>query len=148
MGFSVGPSIPDFESTLKGDSNAVMGGTQWPPALKFQGDDLFKTPEAYNNLYKQTFNHEPSYQSAESTAAGVAYVKAIEKAGTLDTDKVREEISKLNFTSFCGIQFDERGINATKPMAVEQWQGSRRACVAADVAEGKAVWPFPTWSNR
>src|SRR5207244_13525998 len=33
MGFSVGPSIPDFESTLKTDSNAVMGGTQWTPAL-------------------------------------------------------------------------------------------------------------------
>src|SRR5947199_10644976 len=30
--FSVGPSIPDFETTLKSDSNFVMGGTQWTPA--------------------------------------------------------------------------------------------------------------------
>ncbi|HEY3062541.1 MAG TPA: amino acid ABC transporter substrate-binding protein [Chloroflexota bacterium] len=150
FGFSVGPSIPDFETTLKGDSNAVMGGTQWTPALKYQGDDLFKTPEAYNAQYKQTFNYEPAYQSAESTACGVAFVKAIEKAGSIEPDKVRDEIAKLNFTSFYGqIKFDERGINVTKPMAVEQWQGSKRVTVwPADVAEGKAVWPFPSWSTR
>jgi branched-chain amino acid transport system substrate-binding protein len=150
FGFSVGPSIPDFETTLKTDSNAVMGGTQWTPALKYQGDDLFKTPEAYNSLYKQTFNYEPAYQSAESTAAGIAYVKAIEKAGSTDPDKVRDEIARLNFTSFYGqIKFDERGINVTKPMAVEQWQGSKRVTVwPADVAEGKAIWPFPSWSTR
>ncbi len=150
FGFSVGPSIPDFETTLKADANAVMGGTQWTPALKYQGDDLFKTPEAYNSLYKQTFGYEPAYQSAESTACGVAFVKAIEKAGTTDPDKVRDEIAKLDFTSFYGqIKFDERGINATKPMAVEQWQNGRRVTVwPSDVAEGKALWPFPAWSTR
>lgn len=150
FGFSVGPSIPDFETTLKGDSNAVMGGTQWTPALKYQGDDLFKTPEAYNNLYKQAFGYEPAYQSAESTACGIAFVKAIEKAGSIDPDKVRDEIAKLNFTSFYGqIKFDERGINMTKPMAVEQWQNGRRVTVwPTDVAEGKPLWPFPAWGSR
>jgi branched-chain amino acid transport system substrate-binding protein len=150
MGFSVGPSIPDFESSLKTDSNFVMGGTQWTAALKYTGDDLFKTPEAYNNLYRQTFNYEPAYQSAESTACGVAFVKAIEAAGTTDTDKVRDAIAKLNFTSFYGvIKFDERGINVTKPMAVEQWQNGRRVTVwPSDVAEAKAMWPMPAWSAR
>jgi branched-chain amino acid transport system substrate-binding protein len=148
--FSVGPSVPDFETTLKGDANFVMGGTQWTAALKYQGDDLFKTPEAYNTLYKQTFNYEPSYQSAESSACGVAYVKAIEDAGSLDTQKVRDAIAKLNFTSFYGqIKFDERGINVTKPMAVEQWQNGRRVTVfPSDVAEGKTLWPFVPWSAR
>jgi branched-chain amino acid transport system substrate-binding protein len=150
FGFSVGPSIPDFQTTLQGDANAVMGGTQWTAALKYVGDDLFKTPDAYNTLYKQTFNYEPAYQSAESTACGIAFVKAIENAGSTDPDKVRDEIAKLNFTSFYGvIKFDERGINVTKPMAVEQWQNGRRVTVwPADVAEGKAIWPFPAWSAR
>jgi branched-chain amino acid transport system substrate-binding protein len=150
MGFSVGPSVPDFESTLKGDANWVMGGTQWTPALKYQGDDAFKTPEAYNNLFKQTFNYEPAYQCADATAAGVAFVKAIEAAGSTDPEKVRDEIAKLNFTSFYGqIKFDERGINVTKPMAVEQWQNGRRVTVFPnDVAEAKALWPMTAWSSR
>jgi branched-chain amino acid transport system substrate-binding protein len=150
MGFSVGPSIPDFESTLKSDSNFVLGGTQWTAALKYQGDDQFKTPAAYNDLYKQTFNYEPAYQSADATVSGVAFVKAIETAGSIEPDKVRDAIAKLNFMSFYGqIKFDERGINVTKPMAVEQWQNGKRVTVfPADVAEAKAMWPMTPWSAR
>ncbi|GAC1327855.1 MAG: amino acid ABC transporter substrate-binding protein [Chloroflexota bacterium] len=150
MGFSVGPSIPDFETTLKADSNFVMGGTQWTPALKYTGDDLFKTPSDYNKLYQQTYNYQPSYQSAESSACGVAFVKAIEKAGSTDPSKVRDEIAKLDFMSFYGqIRFDERGINVTKPMAVEQWQNGKRVTVfPSDVAEAKGQWPMPAWSAR
>lgn len=150
FGFSVGPSVPDFESTLKGDANDVFGGTQWTPALKYQGDDPFKTPAAYNSLYQQTFNYEPSYQSAESTACGVAYAKAIQAAGSLDTEAVRDAIAKLDFMSFYGqIKFDERGLNTFKPMAVEQWQNGHKVTVGpADVAEAKAVWPTPAWSSR
>ena len=63
---------------------------------------------------------------------------------------MREEIAKLNFTSFYGhIQFDERGINVTKPMAVEQWQNGRRLTVwPTEVAEAKALWPLVAWSAR
>lgn len=150
MGFSVGPSIPDFETTLKADANFIMGGTQWTSALKYTGDDLFKTPDAYNKLYIQTYNYEPSYQSAESSACGVAFVKAIEKAGSTDPAKVRDEIARLDFPSFYGqIKFDERGINTTKPMAVEQWQNGKRVTVfPSDVAEAKAQWPMAAWSAR
>ena len=150
MAFSVGPAIADFQNTLKGDANYVMGGSQWTPALKYQGDDLFKTPENYNNLFKQTFGYEPAYQAAESTAAGVTYAKAIEAAGSLDVDKVRDATAKLNFTSFYGkVHFDERGLNDVKPMAVEQWQNGRKVTVwPADVAETKPLWPMPSWSAR
>ena len=94
--------------------------------------------------------NEPAYQSADGTACGVAFVKAIEAAGSIDPDKVRDQIARLNFTSFYGvIKFDERGINATKPMIVEQWQNGRRATVwPADVAETKALWPMTAWSAR
>jgi len=148
--FSVGPSVPDFESSLKGDANFVMGGTQWTSALKYQGDDLFKTPQAYNTLYKQTFNYDPSYQSADATACGIAFVKAIEAAGSTDASKVRDAIAALDFMSFYGqLKFDERGINLVKPMAVEQWQSGRRLTVwPAEVAEAKALWPLTPWSAR
>jgi branched-chain amino acid transport system substrate-binding protein len=150
FGFSVGPGTPDFQTTLQNDANYVLGGTQWTPALKYQGDDLFQTPEAYNSLYKQTFGYEPAYQSADASAAGVAFAKAIETAGSTDPARVRDAIATLNFMSFYGqIKFDERGINVTKPMAVEQWQNGRRLTVwPSDVAEVKAQWPMPAWSAR
>jgi branched-chain amino acid transport system substrate-binding protein len=128
----------------------VLGGTQWTPVLKYQGTDLFKTPAAYNDAYKARFGYDPAYQSAESSACGVAYVKAIEAAGTLDPAKVRDAIAKLDFISFYGqIKFDDRGINIYKPMAVEQWQKGQKVTVyPPDVANGKALWPAPAWGSR
>jgi branched-chain amino acid transport system substrate-binding protein len=148
--FSVGPSVPDFQTTLKADAEYVLGGTQWTPVLKYQGTDLFKTPVAYNDAYKARFGYEPAYQSADGTACGVAFVKAIETAGTLDPAKVRDAIAKLDFMTFYGqIKFDERGINIYKPMAVEQWQKGQKVTVfPADVANGKALWPAPAWNAR
>ncbi len=148
--FSVGPSTPDFQTTLKADADYVFGGTQWTPALKYQGNDLFKTPSAYNDIYKARFGYEPAYQSADGTACGVAFVKAIEAAGTLDPAKVRDAIAKLDVITFYGqIKFDERGINTFKPMAVEQWQKGQKVTVfPQDVANGKAIWPTPAWNAR
>ncbi len=150
FGFSVGPSLPDFESTLKEAANYVFGGTQWTPALKYNGDDLFKTPENYNAVYTKRFGYEPSYQSAESTACGVAFVKAIEKAGTIEPKAVRDAIAKLDFMSFYGqIKFDSRGINIYKPMAVEQWQSGKKVTVwPPEAANGKPIWPTPPWDKR
>jgi branched-chain amino acid transport system substrate-binding protein len=150
FGFSVGPGTPDFQTTLQDDANTVLGGVQWTPALKYTGDDVFKTPDNYNTVFKAKFGYEPAYMSADASAAGVSFVKAIETAGTLDPAKVRDTIATLNFTSFYGvIKFDSRGINVDKPMAVEQWQNGRRVTVwPADVAETKALWPMPAWSTR
>lgn len=148
--FSVGPSIQDFQTTLKNDANYVFGGTQWTSVMKFQGDDLFKTPETYNKEYLEKFKYEPAYQSADATACGIAYVKALEAAGSLDPKAVRDAIAKLDFTSFYGpIKFDERGINTFKAMAVEQWQDGKKVTVwPADAANAKPAWPTPPWNGR
>jgi branched-chain amino acid transport system substrate-binding protein len=148
--FSVGPSIQDFQTTLKNDANYVFGGTQWTSVMKFQGDDPFKTPEAYNSQYMEKFKYEPAYQSADATACGVAFAKALEAAGSLDPKAVRDAIARLDFTSFYGpIKFDERGINTFKAMAVEQWQDGKRVTVwPADAANAKPQWPTPAWTGR
>jgi branched-chain amino acid transport system substrate-binding protein len=148
--FSVGPSIQDFQTTLKNDANYVFGGTQWTAVMKFQGDDPFKTPEAYNSQYMEKFKYEPAYQSADATACGIAYAKALEAAGSLDPKAVRDAIARLDFTSFYGpIKFDERGINTFKAMAVEQWQDGKRVTVwPAEAANAKPQWPTPAWTGR
>jgi len=150
FGFSVGPSIPDFQTTLKADANYVAGGSQWTADLKYNGNDLFKTPANYNAVYLKRFGYEPAYQSAESTAAGVAYQKAIEAAGSLDPTAVRNALAKLDFISFYGqIKFDDRGINIYKPMVVEQWQNGKKVTIwPPDVANAKPQWPAPPWSSR
>src|SRR5579859_6479422 len=82
-GFTVGPALPDFITTLGGDSNDVLGSSQWTPQVKYQGTDIFGTPANFTQLYQAKYNQAPSYQAAESAACGVAFQAAIEKAGSI-----------------------------------------------------------------
>ncbi|GAC1506715.1 MAG: amino acid ABC transporter substrate-binding protein [Candidatus Dormibacteraceae bacterium] len=150
FGFSVGPSIPDFQTTLKADANFVFGGSQWTADLTYAGEDPFRTPANYDAVYSKRFGYAPSYQSAESTAAGLAFQKAIETAASVDPNAVRDALAKIDFISFFGrLKFDGRGINIYKPMVVEQWQSGKKVTVwPADVATTKPIWPTPAWSAR
>jgi len=53
-------------------------------------------------------------------------------------------------TIFFGqIKFDNRGVNVTKPMVVEQVQDGKHHTVwPADVADAKPQYPTPSWSSR
>jgi branched-chain amino acid transport system substrate-binding protein len=150
IGFSVCPSLPDFLTTLKTDANFVMGGTQWTEALKYNGDDVFGTPQNYFKLYVDKFGHSPSYQSAQATASAVVFQKAIEKAGSIDPKVVRDTLAGLDFMSFYGpIKFDSRGLNSVKGMAVEQIQSGKKVTVwPKDAAAGPLLWPMPAWGKR
>ena len=87
---------------------------------------------------------------AESTAACLAFQKAIENAGSLDATKVRDALAGLDVMTFFGqIKFDSRGINTFKPMVVEQIQnGAHYTVFPANVANGKPQYPTPSWSSR
>ena len=153
MGFSVGPSSPEFRASLKENADYIFGSTQWTDALKYNGDDPWKTPKAFAEAFKAKHPDYTSipYQVAESTAALVAYQKALEKAGSLEPQKVRDALAGLDFMSFYGqIKFDERGVNIYKPMAVEQLQtdGKKYTVWPSDVAEKEIMYPMPAWDNR
>lgn len=92
-----------------------------------------------------------AYQVAESTAALIAYQRAIEKAGSLDRKKVRDALAALDIMTFYGqIKFDSRGVNVFKPMAVEQLQpdGRKYTVWPAAVAEKDAIYPMVAWDKR
>jgi branched-chain amino acid transport system substrate-binding protein len=153
MGFSVGPSSPEFRTNLKNNADYVFGATQWTDALKYNGDDPWKTPSAFAQAFKAKYSDYPvvPYQVAESTAALIAYQHAIEKAGSLDPQAVRDALAGLDIMTFYGqIKFDARGVNIYKPMAVEQLQpdGKKYTVFPADVAEKEALYPMPAWDKR
>lgn len=149
-GFSVGPSLPDWGSTLKNDGNFVLGGSQWTSAVTYKGDDVFGTSKNFFDMFVKKYNVEPAYQAADGAACGIAYQKAIEKAGSLDPKKVREALAGLDVMTFYGqIKFDDRGLNIYKPMVVEQWQDGKKATVwPSDIASAKPQWPTPAWDKR
>jgi branched-chain amino acid transport system substrate-binding protein len=151
FGYSVGPDTPDFRKTLGKDADWVFGGTQWSPTAKYQGAPGFiGDSKVYAAEFNKKYGYIPEYHNAESTAACLAFMYAIEKAGTLDPLKVRDALQNLDVVTFYGIlKFDSRGINVYKPMAVNQIQkGELMTVWPLGVQNAKPAYPTPAWSAR
>jgi branched-chain amino acid transport system substrate-binding protein len=146
--FTVGPATPDFISVLGSTANDVLGSSQWTPQEKYNGIDVFGTPTNYAQLYQTEFGHSAAYQSAESTASGLAFQFAIQKAGSIDPHKVRDALASLDIMTFYGeIRFDSTGANTFKPMATIQIQnGSLVTVYPSSVANAQLAYPTPPLS--
>ncbi len=149
--YSVGPSTPDFISSLGKDANYVYDGSQWTPQVKYN-PSFYLSVSQYVQAYKSKYSSSdaPDYHVAESTAACLALQKAMENAKSLDPTKVRDALASLDVMTFFGeIKFDSRGINTFKPMVVEQIQDGVHVTVyPQDVANGQPQYPTPPWSQR
>jgi branched-chain amino acid transport system substrate-binding protein len=153
IGFTAGPSTPEFRANLQEAADYIFGATQWTSALKYTGDGPWATPRDYAAAFQARYPdyNEVPYQTAESTAALLAYQRAIEHAGSLDHEAVRAALANLDLMTFYGrIKFDARGVNIYKPMAVEQLHpdGKKYTVFPSDVAEREALYPMPPWTQR
>jgi branched-chain amino acid transport system substrate-binding protein len=150
-GYSVGPDTPDFRKALGKDADYVFGGTQWSPTAKYKGAPGFvPDSKTYAALFEKKYGHVPDYHNAESTATCLAFQYAIQKAGSLDPQAVRDALAALDVVTFYGIlKFDSRGINVYKPMAVNQIQKGQLMTVwPLGVQNAKPMYPTPDWNKR
>ena len=142
FGLTVAVPTPDFAQTLGPLAENVLGSSQWTPQVD-GSDEWFGSAQDYAARFTQRFNTDPEYHHAEASAACLAMVMAIEQAGTIEPDPVREALDGLDADSFFGrITFDDTGKNAEKPMSVVQIQGGKPLAVWP-AAEGIAdlIWP-------
>lgn len=153
LGLSVGPTSPEFRENLGAQADYIFGATQWTNALNYNGDDPWKTPAAFADAFIARYPYYSSvpYQAAESAASLVVFQHALEAAGTLDPLAVRDAIARTNIDTFFGhILFDARGVNSTKPMAVEQLfpDGRTYTVFPTSMAERAPLYPMPPWAQR
>jgi branched-chain amino acid transport system substrate-binding protein len=142
FGETVAPPTPDFVQSLKAQAENVLGSSQWTDVTAGQ-DKYFGTAKDYAKDIQAKFGHRPEYHNAEATAACLALVLAVEKAGSSDVNKVRDALSGLDTESFFGkLKFDATGQNPFKPMSVIQIQNGKAVTVwPKESAEAKMIWP-------
>ncbi len=144
----VAPPEPKF-AELGEACIGVIGSSQWEPMAKYspeaakaEGVEWFgPTVPEFIKLYEEKYGkEEPSYHSAGGYAAGLILQKAIETAGSTETDKVKEGIDKENMFTFYGrIKFDTgklHGLQEGHEMIYIQWQKDKQG-----KPEKVAVWP-------
>jgi branched-chain amino acid transport system substrate-binding protein len=143
FGETVAPPTPDFVATLGPAAEGVLGSTQWTTATTGSDKWLGSAADYAATFRRQFAGREPEYHGAEGTAACLALVLAVEKAGSTEPDKVRAALAALDEPSFFGpLKFNERGQNVTKRMAVVQIQDGRPVPVWPREAGAAALrWP-------
>jgi branched-chain amino acid transport system substrate-binding protein len=144
FGLTVGGDLPEFYDLLKQNAEYVYGSTQWDESLPYPGQKEFLT------AYKKRFKHEPSYHSAAGYAGCLLYADAVKKAGSLDADKVREQLLKMETrTAFGDYKVEPDGFQVAHKMVMLQWQDGKRVIVwPDDLSNGKPRYPTPEWGKR
>ena len=126
--------------TEKFGTNAehTLCAAQWAPSMAYS-DKWFGSAEQFSRAFEAAYGYVPPYQAAESAAAVLVYADALERAGSFDTDTVRDAIAATDVETFYGkVQFDGTGKNIAKPMILRQIQDGKYVPVAPTaVASGK-----------
>lgn len=145
-----GAAYKEFVDALGKDAEFVTTATWWHPSVTYQGTDVFGTAANYSQAFEKKYGYIPDYVVASATAVGVIFQAAIEQAGSIEPDKVRDALASLDITTFWGpVKFDERGMSSKLDPPVLQIIGGKHvplhpsAIKAADV-----VYPIPAWNNR
>ncbi|WP_427312351.1 amino acid ABC transporter substrate-binding protein [Cupriavidus sp. H39] len=124
-------------------------GSQWDRTLSYK-DRWFGTADQYAQRFEKEFRYDPPYQAAESSAAVLAFADAFERAGSLDTEKVRQALAATDLMTFYGpLKFDQSGKNIAKSMVLYQVQDGKFKVVAPGKwASSKVIYPAPAWTQR
>jgi len=144
FGLTVGGDLPEFHDLLKQNAEYVYCSAQWDESLPYPGQKEFIA------AYKKRFKGEPAYFAAAGYSGCVIYSEAVKRAGTLDSDKVREELLKLKTkTAFGDYAVDADGFQTAHKAVMLQWQDGKRMVVwPDDLATAKPRHPTPPWNQR
>lgn len=153
----VAPTLPDFYKSLGPEvAEGVAAPAQWeigvkysPETAKQQGMEWYgPTNEEYIEMVREMCGYDPEYHVAEASATVLYLAKAIEKAGSLDSDAVRKAFNDLKLMTFFGPLWIDpaTGKQQGHPMVLIQWQNGKREIVwPPEAATADPVYPLPNW---
>ena len=153
-----GVNLPGFYERLGRGAEFLYGPTQWEPELvTLRAGGLVPIARQYPGArefvesYRKEFpGADLSYQTAQGYGACQILLEGIRRAGSLDGEKIRDAILKMDLhTVFGGFKVDRDGVQVAHKMVMFQWQNGKKVVVWPDeLAPGKPRFPTPPWSQR
>jgi branched-chain amino acid transport system substrate-binding protein len=121
-----GPAYQEFIDAAGASAENITSAAWWHPAVRYEGKDIFKSTINYVKLFREKYKSTPDYAQASASAAGALFQLAIEKAGTLDPQKVRDALASLDVVTFYGpVKFGPTGQITSLEPPVFQIQGAK-----------------------
>jgi branched-chain amino acid transport system substrate-binding protein len=136
----VAAASQDFYAQLGDKAEGVLCPSHWDHGVHFsksmaQAEGIPWTGPDQDDFVRLFRAHTadepmPGYHPAEAGAQVLAYVMAVERADSLDPQKVRAALDSLVFMSFYGRwDIDQTGLQIGHEMIEIQWQNAQRAIV-------------------
>ena len=146
--FTVGVPSEDFRKALGADANYAFGMTAWLPTPDMK-DRWFGDAAEFAKVYTAKFGYDPDYHAASGAADVQALVMAIEKANSLDPQKVHDALATIKFDSLYGpIAFDERGQIDLPQIVVQVQDGKVVEIHGPKGPVNPPKYPMPAWNAR
>ena len=142
--FGTSGAVSQFQEALGEDAEYVYGLSAWEPGLPHPGIEEFVS------AYREAFGQMPSFHAAGAYGACRLFVEAAARAGTLESDALRDELLALETTTLFGPwAVDERGYQVANQGVFIQWQDGEKAVVwPEEVATAEPRYPTPAWRER
>ena len=140
---TVGPTTPSFVTALGTAAENQYGTASWTSTIGAFKDDLFGSASTYAANYKKAFGQDPDYHSAGSSAGAEILGLGIQKANSLDQDKVLTALKSLDVMTVGGpFKANADGSNANGIILLGQVQGGQFVSVFPDkYAFKKPLYP-------
>ena len=138
-----GASDPDFVKRLGQDAEYAVGIATYLRSAKTPGNDKFR------QAFAKKWSSEPGPVAAEGYAAAKVLEEAARRAGTLESDKLREALSALETGTPLGhYKVDRSGMQVgVKPLLIQIQRGRARIIWPEPLAVAK--WQaYPAWEDR
>jgi branched-chain amino acid transport system substrate-binding protein len=137
----LGPALGVFQPMFQDNAEEMTGMGMYCGALNYPGSKEF-----YDNFIKK-YGHAPNLlQGADGYHAAQMYQQAIERAGSLDNEKLREVLATQEFQTIEGPSRLRNGVNELAVPGIIQWQnGVAQTIWPPKMATAKFEWPKPNW---
>jgi branched-chain amino acid transport system substrate-binding protein len=146
IAMTVGPSEADFRKSLGKDADFIYGVASWSTQMNFKGY-LFADTQEFIKLFKAKFNYDPDYHNASGIADVAVFKNAIEQAGSLDREKVRDAVAATNLDTIYGhVEFSDNGQIKGTSVVLQILGGEVYQVYPNGVKQ--PVYPFPNWKMR
>jgi len=136
--------------SLGSDGSYILSPTQWNEQMNFKCDITGWTAQHFADLYKELFGEEATILAANTFAGALTLGSATQTAGSLDSDAVAYELSRMEIHTFYGtIRFNSFNMNS-QDMAFLQVDSSSgtNIVIPSTIATSKLMYPMPTWEYR
>jgi branched-chain amino acid transport system substrate-binding protein len=121
---SVGPTFQTFYDTCGPDAEGVFGTSLWEPRANYPGAQKFE------RNFTLAFGMAPGYHAGLAYAAGQVLEEAVRDSGSLDREKVRSSLYRLDTMTIIGrFGVDSKGKQVRQHAFITQWQEGKKELV-------------------